>query len=51
MKAADFVLGYKISRFLDMCIEKSNKASSTGRRRFVPTWGKLSRTTPLTNAY
>lgn len=26
MKAADFVSEYKISRFLDMCIEKFNRA-------------------------
>ena len=36
MKAADFVSEYKISRFLDMCIEKFNRAGSTGRRGFVP---------------
>ena len=47
MKAADFVSEYKISRFLDMCIEKSNRAGSTGRRGFVPTGGKLPRTKRL----
>ena len=36
MKAADFVSEYKISRFLDMCIEKSNRAGSTGRRGLSP---------------
>ena len=51
MKAADFVLEYKISRFLDMCIEKSKRAGSTGRRGFVPTWGKLPRTKTQTNTY
>ena len=51
MKAADFVPKYKISRFLDVCIEKSNRAGSTGRRRFVPAWGKLPRTKTPTNAY
>lgn len=50
-KAADFVLEYKISRFLDMCIEKSNRAGSTGRRRLVPAGGKLPRTSPPTNTY
>ena len=28
MKAADFVSEYKISRFLDMCIEKFNRAEA-----------------------
>ena len=51
MKAADFVSEYKISRFLGMCIEKSNRAGSTGRRGFVPAWGKLPRTKTQTNAY
>ena len=51
MKAADFVSEYKISRFLDMCIEKSNRVGSTGRRGFVPTWVKLPRTKTQTNAY
>ena len=51
MKAADFVSGYKISRSLDMHIEKSNRVGSTGRRGFVPTWGKLPRTKTPTNDY
>ena len=50
MKAADFVSEYKISRFLDMCIEKSNRVGSTGRRGFVPTGGKLPRTKTPANA-
>ena len=40
MKAADFVSEYKISRFLDMCIEKFNRAGSTGRRGVCPHLGK-----------
>ena len=38
-------------QLLDMCIEKSNRAGSTGRRGFVPAWGKLPRTKTQTNAY
>lgn len=51
VKAADSVSGYKISRFLDMCIEKSNRVGSIGRRRLVPAGGKLPRTKAPTNTY
>lgn len=51
MKTADFVSRYKISRFLNMRIEKSNRVGNTGRRGFVPTWGKLPRTKTLADTY
>jgi hypothetical protein len=51
MKVADLVSGYKNSRFLDMSIEKSNKAGGTSRRGVVPTRGKLPHTKMPTNAH